>query len=125
MVTHAAPRPFQIDRAGAVSVSVSTLKGERATDFLSQITNQFFDEIRHLLEISIGPIGLEHREFRIVFSRDAFVAKVTIDFEHLVESAHQQTFQIKLQSNAQIKIDAKCVVTCFEWFGRCTSSHRL
>src|SRR5438046_1679633 len=63
MVTHAAPRPFQIDRAGNVSVSVSMLDGERATDFLSQITNQFFDEIRHLLEISIGPIGLKHREF--------------------------------------------------------------
>src|SRR6185503_4897945 len=56
---------------------------------------------------------------------DAFVAKVAIDFEHLVEPAHQQTFQIKLQRYAQIEIDAKCVVMCFERFGRRTSSHCL
>src|SRR5690242_21318994 len=94
------------------------LDGERAADFLSQMTDQLFDEIRHLFKIRIRPIGFEHREFRIMFSGDAFVAKVAIDFEHLVEAGYQQTFKIKLQRNAEIKIDAERVVTCFERLSR-------
>src|SRR5215475_4335219 len=124
-VSHAAPRSFQINRPGDVSVSVPMLNAQRATDFFGEIANQFFDEVRHSFEIGVGPIRLKHREFRIVFSRDALVAKVAIDFEHLVESAHQQTFQIKLQRNAQIEIDAECVVACFEGLGCRTSGYGL
>ena len=101
------------------------LDGQRAANFVGEIANQFFDEIRHFFEIGVGPISFKHREFGIVFSRDAFVAKVAIDFEHFVEPAHEQTFQVKLQCNAQIEVDAECVVACFEWFGRSTSGYRL
>src|SRR4051812_32473040 len=101
------------------------LDGQRATDCLSQKTDEFFDEIRDLLEIGIGPIGLEHCEFRIVLPRDPFVAKVAIDFKYLVEPGHQQTLQIKLQRNAQIKIETKCVMVGLEWFGCSTSSRCL
>ena len=99
--------------------------GQRAADFVGEIANQFFDEIRHFFEVGIGPIGLEHREFGIVFPGNSFIPKVAVDLEHLVESAYEQTFQMKLQCNAQIEIDAKCVVMCFERFGRRASSRRL
>ena len=101
------------------------LDGQRAADFFGEIANQFFDEIRHLFEIGIGPIGFKHCKFGIVFSRNAFVPKVAIDLEHLVEPAYEQTFQIKLQRNAQVEIHAKCVVMCFERLGRRASSRRL
>jgi hypothetical protein len=42
-VTHTAPWPFQINRANNLPVSVSVLYGQRAADFLGEITNQFFD----------------------------------------------------------------------------------
>src|SRR4030095_11482215 len=45
-----------------------------------------------------------------MFSGDAFVAKVAVNFEYLVEPAHEQTFQVKLQRNAQIKIKTKRLV---------------
>src|SRR5258705_13829206 len=89
------------------------------------MTNQFLSEVCHLLEIGVGPIGFEHGEFGIVFSGNAFVSKVTVDFEYLVEPAYEQTFQIKLQRNAQVKIETESLVMRSEWFGRCASSDRL
>ena len=89
------------------------------------MTNQFFSEIGHLFKIGIRPIGLEHRELRIMFSGDAFVAKVAIDFENLVEPTHEQTFEIKLQRNAHIEIDAERLVMRFERFGRSAAGDSL
>ena len=82
------------------------------------MTNQFFDEVRHLLEIGICPVGFEHGEFRIVLSGNAFVAEVPVDFENLVEPAYQQTFQIQLRRDAQIKIEAERLVMRAERLGR-------
>ena len=85
-------------------------------DFLSEITNQFFNQIRDFLEIGIGPVAFEHREFRIVLARNAFVAEVAVHFEDLVEPADEQTFQIKLRRNAQIKIEPERLVMGAERF---------
>src|ERR1700730_5368839 len=81
------------------------------------MTNQFFSEIRHLFEIRVRPVSFEHCEFRIVLSGNAFVSKVTVDFEHLVEPADEQTFEIELERNAQIEIEAERLVMRSEWFG--------
>src|SRR5206468_5705291 len=89
------------------------------------MTNQFLSEVCHLLEIGIGPIRFKHGKFGIVFSGNAFVSKVTVDFEYLVEPAHEQTFQIKLERNAQVKIEAERLVMRSEWFGGRASSDRL
>ena len=89
------------------------------------MTDQFFNEIRHLLEIRVGPVGFEHGELRIMFSGNAFVAKVAIDFKDLVEPAYQQPFQIKLRRNAQIKIETERFVVGAERLGRRASSDRL
>src|SRR5881227_2611315 len=95
-VTYAAPRALEINRADNISFGVLMLDGQRAADFLGEITNQFFEQIGHFFKISIGPIGFKHRKLRIVFSGNAFVSEVAIDFKYLVEAAYQQTFQIKL-----------------------------
>src|SRR6266566_3833110 len=89
------------------------------------MTNQFFSEVCHLLEVGIGPIRFEHREFGIVFPGNAFVSKVTVDFEYLVEPAHEQTFEIELQRDAKIKIEAERLVMRGEWFRCRASSDRL
>src|SRR5213080_2932416 len=89
------------------------------------MTNQFLSEVCHLLEIGIGPIRFKHGKFGIVFSGNAFVSKVTVDFEYLVEPAHEQTFQIKFQRDAKIKIEAERLVMRSEWFGGRASGDRL
>jgi hypothetical protein len=37
-------------------------------DFHRQVADQFLHEVRHLLEIGVGPIRFEHRELWVVFS---------------------------------------------------------
>src|SRR6266446_1414067 len=89
------------------------------------MANQFFGEIRHFLEIRIGPISFEHGEFGIVFSGNALVPKVTVDLEHLVETAYEQTLEIELQRDAEVKIETERLVMRAERFGRGTASDRL
>src|SRR6266705_5041833 len=89
------------------------------------MTNQFLSEVCHLLEVGIGPIRFEHGEFGIVFSGNAFVTKVSVDFEYLVEPAHEQTFQIEFQRDAKVKIEAERLVMRGEWFRGRASSDRL
>src|SRR5215467_13200307 len=89
------------------------------------MTNQFFSQVRHFLEIRIGPISFEHGEFGIVFSRNAFIPKVTVDFEHLVEPAYEQTLEVELQCDAEVKIQSERLVMCAERFGRGTSGNCL
>jgi hypothetical protein len=36
-----------------------------------------------LVEISVGPVGLEHGELRIVAAAEAFVAEVAVEFEEI------------------------------------------
>src|SRR5438067_605994 len=82
------------------------------------MANQFLDQAGHLLEIGICPVRLEHGEFRIVLSGDAFVAKVPVDFKNFVEPTNQQTFQIQLRRYAQIKIETERLVTRTKRLGR-------
>src|SRR6266700_2882140 len=117
MVARASPRPFQVDRTSDFAVGISMLDLEGIADDLGEMTNQFFDQVRHFLKIGVRPVGFEHGEFRIVFSRNAFVAEVAADLENLVEPAHEQAFQIKLGRDAQIKIEAERLVMGAKWFG--------
>ena len=82
------------------------------------MADQFLDQVRDLLEIGIGPVGFEHGELRIVLSRDAFVAEVAVQLEDLVETADEQTLQIKFRRDAQIKIEPERLVMGAERFRR-------
>src|SRR5437764_707142 len=69
-----------------------------------QVTDHLFHEVRDLLEIGVGPIRLEHRELGIVFPRNAFVAKIAIQLEDLVEAADEKPLEIKLRRDPQIQL---------------------
>jgi hypothetical protein len=90
-----------------------------AVDGESQRLEQPLDQIHDVFVIGIGPIAFEHREFRIVPGRHAFVAEVAVDFEHLVgESGHQRTLEIEFRRNAQEHVELECVVVRLEGLGR-------
>src|SRR5438270_11459849 len=89
------------------------------------MTDHFFSEIGHLVEIGVGPIGFEHGEFRIVFSGNTFVAKVTINLEYLVEATDEQPLEVQFRCNPQIKIKTECLVMRAKRFGRGTTGNAL
>src|SRR5437773_4732314 len=89
MVTGAPPRPGQIDGAGHVPFGVAMLDSEgRASacpwtrrsaslrglsrrvlrQILRQMASQLLNQVRYLLEIGVGPIGLQHGKLWIMFS---------------------------------------------------------
>ena len=60
-----------------------------------------------------------------MFSGNPFVPKVTVDFEQLVEPAYEQTLEIELQRDAEVKIETERLVMRAERFGRGPASDRL
>src|ERR1700719_5095830 len=89
------------------------------------MANEFFDEVRDLLEIGVGPVGLEHGEFRIVFSRNAFVPEIAIELENFVEPAHEQALEIKFRRDAQIKVKVERLVIRLKRLRRCAACDSL
>jgi hypothetical protein len=53
------------------------------------MTDHFLDEVGHFLEIGVGPVGFEHRELRIVFSRNSLVPEISIQLEDFIKPAHE------------------------------------
>src|SRR3981081_3759336 len=92
---------------------------------LGDMTNQFFAQVRHLFEVRISPIRFQHGELRIVFSRNSFVPKVSVELKHFIESAHEQTLEIKFRRNTQIKIESKRFVTRLKWLRSRSARYRL
>ncbi len=66
--------------------------------------------MHQVFESSIGLIKFEHGKFRIVAHRDAFVAKVAVQFEDPVKTADQQALQKKLRRHPQIELHVEGVV---------------
>jgi len=56
---------------------------------------------------------------------DAFVAEVAVDFVHSFQTAGDQTLQIKLGGDPQIKVLVERVVVRFKRPGDCASGFRL
>jgi hypothetical protein len=69
--------------------------------------------------IGIGPVAFEHREFGIVPGRNAFIAEVAVDLEHLVgQPGDQRALEIEFRRDAQVHVELECVVVRLEGLGR-------
>ena len=98
---------------------------EWTTDLFGRMTNQFFDQVRHFLEIGVGPVNFQHGKFRIVLPRNAFIPEISVQFEDFGESANQKALQIKFGSDPQIKIEPERLVVGAERRRRRATGHRL
>ena len=50
--------------------------------------------------------------------RDAFIPKISIDFKHALESAHDQSFEVEFRRDAQVEVPIERVVVRHERAGR-------
>ena len=83
----------------------SIFHDRRAGNLRRQLREQFLVHRHQVLIIAVGFIKLQHREFGIMLSRDAFVAEVAINLIHTIKTAHNQPLQIKLGGDPQIQIN--------------------
>src|SRR5678815_3674475 len=54
--------------------------------------------------MAMRAIELKHREFGVVSRRNAFVAEIAVDLEHLFESDDHQPLQIELGRDPQVEL---------------------
>ena len=59
-------------------------------ELLSQAGDEFFGESDQILIVRVGHVEFQHRKFRIVNRRDAFIPKVAVDLEDPWKSSDDQ-----------------------------------
>ena len=89
------------------------------------VTKHVFSELHEVLVIPPGDVELHHREFRIVTHRNSLIPEVAVDLEHALEAADDQTLQIKLRRDPQIKLHVQRVVMGLEWPRGSTAGDRM
>ncbi len=66
---------------------LAVTKVRMTQSYIDHRAQKLLGKIHHLIHIGVRHVELEHGEFRIVFGRDAFVAKVPVQLIHLFKAA--------------------------------------
>ena len=74
------------------------------------VADQRLGEVHQVAVIAIGLVELHHGELGVVPGRQAFVAEIAVDLEHLLEAADHQTLEIQLRCDAQEQLHVERVV---------------
>ncbi len=82
-------------------------------------------ELHHPDVVFVSHINFHSGEFRIVRPVHSLVAEIFCKLINSVETANNQTFQVKLVGNAQIERNVQRVVVCFKGTGCGTAGNRL
>ena len=77
---------------------------------LRDVAQQRLGEVHQVAVVRVRLVELEHRELGVVPRRDAFVAEVAVDLEHLLEAADDQPLQVQLGRDAQVQLHVERVV---------------
>ena len=79
-----------------------------------QGAQHFLGEIHEVAVVAVGLVELEHGELGVVLGRNAFVPEISVDLEHLFESAHHQALEIELGRDAQEEVHVERVMMRLE-----------
>jgi hypothetical protein len=79
--------------------------------------DQLFGKIHQVFVRGISLIKFHHGKFGIMLNGDSLVAKVPVDLENPLETAHYQPLQIKLWSDTQEEIHFQGIVMGHERAG--------
>ena len=82
-------------------------------------------KLLHALQVVESAVGFHGSELRVVSGIHTFVAEDTTDLEHALETANQQTLQVKLGGNTQIVFLIQRIEVRDERLSGCTALHGL
>jgi hypothetical protein len=108
-------------------VDRDTLVGDaqRAENLLRHFPDQRLGEVHQVVVVLISLVELEHRELGVVPRRDAFVAEVPVDLEHLLHAADDEPLEIELGRDPQKELHVERVVVRAERAGRGAAGDRV
>ena len=104
-------------KSGKIDLVFLVLHSQPAGRFFDALPQQLLGKIHHAVDVHVGAIEFEHREFRIVLVGDALVAEVAVELVNLFETADDEAFQIKLGGDAGVKRDIERVMMRLERLG--------
>ena len=81
-----------------------------AQNILRQGTEQGFGQLDQIFVVCVRHVEFHHGELRVVANGDTFVTEVTVDFEHTLEAANHQTFQVQFRRDTQVHVQIQRVV---------------
>ncbi len=90
-----------------------------------RLDDDLLSQIHHDFVVGISPVEFDHRELRIMFGADPFVAVNPSDFVDAFDSANHQSFEMQLQSDSQNELHFQCVVVGHKRLGRRATSYRM
>ncbi len=94
-------------------------------DFVDDRRDDIFGKAHHVVEVVVHPVDLHHGELRVVVGIHTLVPEVPGDLKDLLESSHNETFEVEFGSNPQEEFLVEEVVVGGERTGICTPVHRL
>ena len=104
---------------------VTNLHVCRAVHSHTNLLQQLLRERHHPVIVLISHIQFHAGELRVVASVHSFIAEVTANLIHTLETAHDKTLQVELRSNTQIQIHVQRIMVCDERTSRCTTCYLL
>ena len=107
----------QVDGFEKFPLGVPVLDHVAADNRLRKVADHLLDERGHLLKIRKRPVGLEHRELRIVPARNSLVAEIPVQLENFRETADEKPLEIKLGRDAQKQVHSQRIVAGLERLG--------
>ena len=77
---------------------------------MRELAQQLLGQVHQVGVVLVGLVELQHGELGIVPGRDALIAEVAVDLEHLLESADDEPLQVQLRRDAQVELHVERVV---------------
>lgn len=120
-VRHADPAPglSEVDGMSA------NLELGLAEDGGRDVAEHALDEVHVVFVILVGRHRLDHREFRMMASVDAFVAKVSTDGKDLVVARDDEPLEVEFMGDGQVHVAAQGIDMRFERLGCAAAVLRL
>ncbi len=125
VIARAFPGASQIDGAQNIAFFVFVVDVQAAAKFFGEGAGQFLDEVGHFFKVRERPVGFEHGELGIVTTRDAFVAKVAVEFENFRKTANEQALEEELGRDAQGEWHGERIVIGLKRASSCTAGYVL
>ncbi len=110
---------------GQVNFLSVVLDFHRTQHFLGNLCDHLLGNFHYFHVISVSHIKFELGKFGIMLERYAFVPKVTPDLIDPVKTTHQQAFQVKFKTYAQIELLVQLIVIGGKRFRSSSAINRL
>ena len=91
----------------------------------ARLADERLRQLHHRRVVAVGLVRLEHRELRVVVAVDALVPEVPPELVDALHAPHEQAFEVELERDPELHLDAERLVERRERPGVGAARHGL